>query len=314
MKPLWRSAAWAAGAAALSLALTILLLRSVGVNSLVETYRNLRLSVAGLFPLLWLAAGVARAAIYHRLLSARVRILELMPLMWVRGLVIDLVPARAGLAVIPAALRLVWGIGVSEGFGVLAGVTVVEFASLGILVVVVGAASLAPELPIMRTLLLVGGAGLVALLPLALVVADRIKSLQRFGKAGATVARIAGAVTVLAERRLLLSVMIWSFLTRLAKYGGLYVLLLAMPVPRLEPFSFLVAALAAEATTTLPFQGLAGIGTWEAAWAASTTAFGFTTQEAVASAFGLHLSVLGLEIVMGGMGLILLAVLRRRDS
>ncbi len=123
-----RRCAGVAAAAALSIALTATLLRSVGVGAIVDTYRRLRPSAA-LFPLLWLGASLARAAIYHRLIDGKVAVFELVPLMWVRGLVVDLVPARAGLVAIPVAMRLVWGLGLVEGFGAIVGVTVVEVAS-----------------------------------------------------------------------------------------------------------------------------------------------------------------------------------------
>jgi len=300
-------------ASAVTAALTYALLRSIGLSGIVGIYHDLRWSIALGFPLLWLVASVARAEMYRWLLERRVGMCGLVPLMWVRGLVVDLVPARMGLATIPAALRLVWGIEVSEGVGVLAGVTVVEFAALGVLVLAVCTLAPAPEVPMMHSMLIGVGAALVIVLPAAVFLGRRAQALEGRGGFSATIAKLAVAVAALGRRDLVLTVMAWSLLTRLAKYAGLYVLVNSMPVPRLSPLSFLAAALAAEATTALPIQGLAGVGTWEAAWVSATTTIGFSTQDAVASAFGLHLAVLGWEILMGGIGLVVLVAIRRRN-
>ncbi|MBN1425840.1 flippase-like domain-containing protein [Candidatus Fermentibacteria bacterium] len=299
-------------AGCLTLGLTGWLIGSTGLAGILDIGRSLRWSTAMIFPLLWLAASAARACMYNLLLGRRVGIVGLVPLMWFRALVVDLVPARAGLAAIPAALRTIWGIRVLEGVGVLAGVTLVEFAALGLLVLAVCVLSPNPDMTAMHSVLMLMGMVMVLALPGAILAARFGATMCGRGRVGNAVAGIASAVAALARGGLLATVLACSFLTRLAKYAGLYVLLSAMPVPRLAPAQFLAAALAAEATTALPVQGLAGIGTWEAAWVAATTALGFSPQDAVSSAFGLHLLVLGWEILLGGVGLALLVSMGRR--
>lgn len=297
----------------LSLGLTAWLFGSAGLGGLLAVMANLRWSTAIVFPLLWLIAGAARAIMYHLLLERRVGVVPLIPLMWVRALVVDLVPARAGLAAMPAALWMVWGIRIPEGVGVLAGVTVVEFAALGILVLAVSLLAPAPDMASMQSVLLLLGGAMVVILPAAILAGRFAATLRGRGRVGDAVSGIAVAVAALGRGRLLAKVVACSFVTRLAKYAGLWALLMAMPVPRLAPVQFLTAALSAEATTALPVQGLAGIGTWEAAWVAATTAMGFSRHDAVSSAFGLHLLVLGWEVLWGAIGLAILGWVGRRS-
>ncbi|MCU0611619.1 MAG: flippase-like domain-containing protein [Candidatus Eisenbacteria bacterium] len=291
--------------AVLTVGLTALLLRPVGPRSVLGVFGDLQWPTALPFVPISLIASGARAAVYHLVLGGRVGVFGLVPLMWLRALAVDFVPARLGLAAIPLALRVVWGIETSSGFGALAGVTVAEFASLGALVLLAASASPSTTGGLHSALIILGFL-LVASLPVAISASRYAQRLRGRGRIRTACADIALSVSELSRRSLLTQVIMWSFTTRLAKYAGLYLLLRAMPVPPLQPLAFLGAALAAEATTTLPVQGLAGIGTWEAAWVAATTGLGFSMHDAVLSAFGLHLLVLGWEILLGSAGLAIL--------
>lgn len=279
------------------------------------TGRIAQTSVPGLaiFLVLWLLSTVARSLIYFILLQRRVRWLQLIPLMWVRSFAVDLLPARGGVVSIPAAMKLVWRIPVSSGIACLAGATIVEVVSLGI-VLLVALMFFSRDLPPgWAPMLTAGGALLVLTLPAALYFAHRLTRLNGQGRAGRAIKKVAEETYLLKEQGRLLPTLGLTILTRIFKYCGLYSLFRALVPHGLNPVAFLSAMIAAEATSTLPVQGLAGVGTWEAAWVEVSSKLGLTSEVAVSSGFGMHLLVLAWEILMGGAGLLLLFRLHGRD-
>jgi uncharacterized membrane protein YbhN (UPF0104 family) len=236
--------------------------------------------------------------------------------MWVRSFFIDLLPARSGLAAIPAALRVVWQVPLASGIGTLAGAVVAEMASLGIVILlaVLWASSSLGQNWIAAMLLL--GIALVLVLPTAVFLAERLVVTRRSGRVVDAVKRVTRETYALKQRRILLPVLGYTILTRIFKYGGLFILFRALVPVGLNPMTFLMSMIAAESTSALPIQGLAGVGTWEAAWLTVSTSFGLEKKLAVASGFAIHLVVLGWEIMAGAAGLVVLVRLqsRRRDS
>jgi len=317
-----------------SLSLGYLLLGRHGLDEIQKLLADASPSSLAIYPIFWLASSMARAAIYSFLLDRRVPWRELIPLMWVRSFAVDLLPARGGLAAIPAALKLIWQIPVSSGVATLVGATVVEFATLGIVILLALGLSV-ESLPQdqMRILFLLGIC-LILALPVSLLIFGRLGGLNRNsressalrgtaktvensgsngrGKLVTIVRRISQDAYTLKQGGKLVPVLGLTFLTRVFKYGGLYLLFRAIVPTGLSPVLFLTAMIAAEATSSLPIQGLAGIGTWEAAWIAASTAFGLDHRLAVSSGFGLHLLVLCWEIFSGSVGLVFLARTRRK--
>ena len=224
----------------------------------------------------------------------------------------DLLPARGGLASLPAALKLVWRIPVSSGIATVTGATVAELTALGLMVLLALFVSPGTLPDGWSVILLAGGVGLVLVFPLAMLLAHRICTLPETGKTTRWLKNLAEETARLKTRGKLVPVMVLTLLIRFFKYGGLYSLFDALAPGSLMPISFLSAMIAAEATSALPVQGIAGVGTWEAAWVQVSSRLGLSADIAVSTGFGLHLLVLAWEILMGGVGLGILVLLRNR--
>lgn len=291
-----------------------MLLGERGLSDLLALISSASPTGIAVFPLIWVSSSVARASVYFVLLEGRVARHELIPLMWVRSFFIDLLPARGGLAAIPAALRVVWGISTSSGIGTLAGAVVAEMASLGvvILLAVLWASSSLGQNWITAMSFL--GIALVLSLPAAVFIAGRLVETKRSGKVIDAIKRVTRETYALKRRGILLPVIGYTLLTRVFKYGGLFILFRALVPIGLNPMTFLTSMIAAESTSALPIQGLAGVGTWEAAWLAVSTSFGLEKKLAVTSGFAMHLLVLGWEIMAGALGLIMLVRLQAKQK
>jgi uncharacterized membrane protein YbhN (UPF0104 family) len=179
-------------------------------------------------------------------------------------------------------------------------------ASLGVVVLVAVAwASDSLDRSWLTAMLLLGVA-LVLVLPVAILIAGRLVETRQSGKLIDPVKRVARETHAMRQRGILLPVIGYTLLTRIFKYGGLFLLFRSLVPVGLNAMTFLTSMIAAESTSALPIQGLAGVGTWEAAWLAVSTSFGLEKQLAVASGFAMHLLVLGWEIIAGALGLAML--------
>lgn len=105
-----------------------------------------------------------------------------------------------------------------------------------------------------------------------------------------------------------------SLIIRALKYFSLYFLLSALLHPQLfSSFSLdfwttILAITGAELTSFLPIKGIAGFGTWEAAWALSLNLMGYEAELAIISGLGLHLITNLYEYSLGILAMIILAL------
>ncbi len=113
-------------------------------------------------------------------------------------------------------------------------------------------------------------------------------------------------------------VLLVSLLARLCKYGGLYVLVLALawpwPPEVRAVLSFplvLFSLLAAEATASLPISGVAGFGAYEGVMMVALGQAGLSATQAALLPFGLHLLTQTLDYLLGGLALVKLSLGRR---
>ncbi len=116
-----------------------------------------------------------------------------------------------------------------------------------------------------------------------------------------------------AQKGRYLKVVASSFLVRAFKYGSLYFLLHAVvanlnfSIEDLNFWKVFLGILGAELSALFPIQGLAGIGTWESAWALTFRFLGhFDTQIAIVSGFGVHLVTQMFEYSLGILGMLIL--------
>jgi hypothetical protein len=106
-----------------------------------------------------------------------------------------------------------------------------------------------------------------------------------------------------------------SLAVRFFKYSSLYFLLFAVLEHRdftLKTLSFwmvLLGFLGAEFSALLPIHGIAGLGTWEAAWTFTFSLMGFFDRElAILSGFSVHLTTQIFEYSLGILAILWLAL------
>lgn len=105
-----------------------------------------------------------------------------------------------------------------------------------------------------------------------------------------------------------------SFLIRLAKYGSLYFLLLAIlhslgfSWSNLSFFKTILGITGAELTSVLPIKGIAGFGTWETAWALTFKLMNYDPQLAIISGIGVHLITNLWEYTLGIISLLIISL------
>ncbi len=99
---------------------------------------------------------------------------------------------------------------------------------------------------------------------------------------------------------------------RLSKYISLFFLFFAVvrsmgyTLHSLNPFTVFSGTAFTEVSSLLPIQGLAGLGTWEATWAAVFVFFGFKRETAILSGIGVHWITQITEYSLGILSLIVL--------
>lgn len=145
-----------------------------------------------------------------------------------------------------------------------------------------------------------------------------LKKYQLVEKLSAKCHKITDELKLLKQRQIYLKTFFLTFGIRTFKYLSVYFVLFSLlkaqgfSLSELS-FYFVVIALAcSELTSFLPVQGLAGFGTWEAAWAGAFVWMGIGYDLAVLSGFGTHLLIQVTEYIFGGICLLLLYLPKKR--
>lgn len=116
------------------------------------------------------------------------------------------------------------------------------------------------------------------------------------------------------ERRSYWGIFVLSLFLRLAKYGALYFLLLALLHSHgygFQNLSFpqtILGITGAEFTSVLPIKGIGGFGTWESAWTFTFELMDFDSSLAIISGIGVHLLTNLFEYTLGIMSILLLSL------
>ena len=314
--------------AALSAALVAWLLRDVGVGPIAAAVRGAApLGLAAGFAALLAMVG-ARVWRYRLLLHSRVGVAPLTLIVLVRGAFADLLPARAG------SLAYVWLVTKR------AGVPLDDALSSFLLAFLLDMVALAPLLLLALAVVAgwqAGAAGLAALAAVLLVAAlaalwlaapvlrrlGRALGRRAGGSAGwrqrlAKVCRdTADSLEQVIRGRRLLPAFGVSLLVRLSKFAAHWLLLQAVLVPLGVPwggmpfFDAFLGIAGAELSSTLPVSGLAGVGTWEAAFTLGFTRLGLSGHQAVVSGFATHALTQAFDYGTGALALLALMWPRR---
>ncbi len=296
---------------AISVALVYYLMRQIELRDLLDTLRNVHLPSLVLFVAVSLAGLGARVTRYWLLLEVRPSWRDLAVVTLVRNCLVDLLPARLGslsfvylattrlnvpvqdslatfflalvfdmVAIAPLLMLAILVVGGAVSTG---GTALVVLAGALLIVSLVAVALMAPVLDFGATIMDRCGAG------------NRLGRVELWTRLSRLATDTAAQVRQVRQRGVLLPVLLVSLLVRIFKFGAYYVLLQAVLIPHgmvwgtLNVFEVFLGIAGAELSATLPIHGIAGLGTYEAAWALGFTQLGFTAELAILSGFATHL-------------------------
>ena len=295
----------------ISISLVVYLLRLVDPREVVSTLRAIHLPSLSAYLVVSLLGLTVRVLRYWLLLERKVKVWPLTLVTLVRNFTVDLIPARIG------SLSYVYLMTTRAGASLDAAL------SSFLLAFIFDVAAIAPLL--LLALLVVGSsaplspvslaipAGVLLLLSLLALFLVRpglqwsarwslwssrwwpFSRIPGFSQVSVKLEQTAEQVQRAWNHGTMVPIFLISLLVRLTKFGGMYCLLHAVLVPRgydwgsLGVFRTFLGIAGAELSATLPIHGIAGLGTYEAAWALTFTQFGFPTDIAIVSGFATHL-------------------------
>lgn len=322
-----------------SLALTVVVLgylfTHITWDEVVGLMVNINRPLLALFIVLSLAMQVVRTLRYRVILKSTGEypgFLRLFLVVMVRGLCVDLLPARAGELVYIYILRARLGIDLGAATASFALAFLFDMTALAPLIVIAiliagSGMQLSPLVLVVAGLvLLVVATALIYLLPLALRVAFRVcreAPLMTHRLRSWSMRLVAGTHRQIRRARaqgVYASVFGYSVAVRLLKYSALYVLLLAMLAPQgyttdaLPWPKVFLGLVAAEMAASLPISGIAGFGAYQGAWSLVFTLLGFPADMAKLTSLSHHIFSQMYAYSLGIAALLLLLVLRPRPD
>lgn len=306
------------------------LISNIRINELILVLRKIFIPSLTAYVFTYTISIIVRAYRYKLLIaSERITLWDLSLVTVVRNLFVDLLPARLGslsyIYLIVKHFKFPFEIGASTFlicfiFDLLSLTPLLLLAFLG-----VGLAGTNIPFHTMLVLsVLLFAITLIAILYLQELIALFLKSYNSLlglcGKRNNKILIYIGDKLELTRKAIMdikgqgvyLVTFLLSLLLRLLKYGSLYFLLHSLLSSRGYGFSelgfskFVIGIAGAELSSNLPIHGLAGIGTWPAAWALTFHLLGFDKQIAIISGLGLHLITQVYEYILGISGILFL--------
>ena len=288
----------------LSLAITgslfAYLLSQIDPSQIVTTARGMTPSFLLAFLTLLLTGVIARALRFWVLLARSAPLRLLSGIVMARNLFVDLLPARLGELSYVYLLTKRTGRPVEDGFASLMLALAFDVVALSPLLllavlVVTGDETLAgPGFAVAAIgvgILAYAGARLAGPIGLRIAVWLGTEDPTRWrGRATALIRKTALALADAWTRRIGLPVLAISVVVRLAKFGSYYFL----------------GVVSVELAAALPIHGIAGFGTFEAAWAISFTQLGFSPEDAIISGILVHAVSQVVEYSLGTCALLYL--------
>lgn len=266
--------------------------------------------LAGLFVLMALLMQVTRTVRYRLVLRTTGQdpgFFRLFLAVLVRGLCVDLLPARVGEVVYIYILRVRLGVelgAATASFALAFLFDIMALAPLLVAALVIVGTDLQASLPVLlgaSVVLLALSGALIHFLPWGLRVGFAVGSFlpSRWHRFRPWCRRFLAATHRQVKRArkhgVYLPLFGLSVLVRLLKYGALYVLLWAMLEPRgyaLGDLSFprvFLGLCSAEVAASLPISGIGGFGAYEGAWSLVFELLGFPGDLAKATSLSHHL-------------------------
>lgn len=314
-----RARRWIAWAVSLGISVGLLtyLFSSVDRATLTAAARNVAVGPFLAFVVLFLCGVVARACRFWLLLGRAVPFPLVAGITVVRNLFVDLLPARLGELSYVYLLTTRARRPAEEGVATLAVAMLLDVVALAPLLllalVVVGQAGATSSAALVgiSVALAVGGYGAVRwAAPLCRALAGR--SALRTSRIGAALAPRLGRLAESLDRsvHVLPAALVLSFIVRGCKYGSFYCLVLSILIPlgyrsdALGVSEVFLAQVSAELAAASPVHGVAGFGTYEAAWSFTFERFGFPREHAVITGFLSHVFSQILEYALGSLALL----------
>jgi uncharacterized membrane protein YbhN (UPF0104 family) len=297
------------------------LLRGIDLQQLTVTARGMAPRPFVAFLAINLVGVAARACRFWVLLGRTVPLTLLLGITLVRNLFVDLIPARLGELSYVYLVRRRGGRTVEDALASLAVAVLLDVVALSPLLLLAlltagGRATLSPAVAV-GVSLSVAALGYMALqfgAPIVRTLAGqvdtgRVSTRQRLADrlrlfaSSLDRARNAGVLGV---------AFVLSIIVRVCKYGSTYFLVVSILAGlgyasnELSVTPVFLTQLAAELAASLPVHGVAGFGTYEAAWSLALQQFGFPREHAVISGLLAHAFSQLLEYALGGVALLYL--------
>lgn len=300
------------------------LLSQIDPAEILTTARGMTPRYLWAFLALLLAGVITRAARFWVLLGRRAPFPLLTGIVLARNLFVDLLPARLGELSYVYLLTARAGRPVEEGLASLmlaVAFDVVALAPLLVLAVLVvggGGAVAGPWLALAAVALgLVAYAGARVAAPIGMRLATWIvpadaRPTGRRLQLAALIRKTAEALASVWARGIFAHVLLLSMIVRVCKFGSYYYLVLAimgglgLSASGFGVFRVFLGVVGAELAAALPIHGIAGFGTFEAAWALSFTQLGFARADAIMSGILTHAVSQVVEYSLGVVALLFL--------
>ena len=280
------------------------LLSQIDPKELIDTARSMTPRYVGAFVALLLAGVLARAVRFWLLLDRGAALHLLTAIVMARNLFIDLLPARLGelsyVYLLTTRAHRPAEDGVASLFLAIL-FDVVALAPLLLLAILVVGGDGTVSVPVLTAAAIGLGALALAAMrvaaPVGAWVATRLGPADAAGWRGQAVGLVLKTVEALRDveqRQIFGRVLLVSMVVRVCKFGSYYFLVLAIMGPLgytiegLGFFRVFLGVVGAELAAALPIHGIAGFGTFEAAWALSFSQLGFSTDHAILSGILAH--------------------------
>ncbi|GBE07113.1 MAG TPA: flippase-like domain-containing protein [Gammaproteobacteria bacterium] len=238
-----------------------------------------------------------------------------------RNMFVDMVPARIGevsyilmlnrgyYIPVPACLSTLF---ISIVLDILALAVILIAIVLGAMVstsqfeISVGNALVATSLIVLISVLIIFSAVPLSQWFSRLMDFTRIKILQRFGK---FLLEVGMSIRRVQQREILSLTLSQSLAIRILKYGGLYILFIAVTMVSFNEFALLPwwqvlpAFISAEAAASLPLPTFMSFGTYEGGGMLAFSVLGFAAADILMVMFVIHLISQVVDYTLGGLGL-----------
>lgn len=300
---------------AVSAGLSLVLLRQVDVAELGRLLAETDRPLLWVFAALSLCGLLTRAVRYKLLLGSAVGFGTMLLVTATRNFLVDLFPARIGSLSYVYLLNRRLGVAIAPVAASFVLPFVYDLVAMSALIAVafvveLGRLERAAALGLLIALLAVASAAALLLLgPLCRYAGEWLTRTSRLAAAGERVLAIAAEIEARRSKRVALPLLGLSLLIRGIKFSSYWVLLLAVVHGRgmgpgeLPFWRVFLGVTAAEISAALPVQGIAGFGTYEAAWTLGFTHLGLDRSTAILTGFATHLLSQSLEYSIGVVAL-----------